>query len=86
MAIDGAPSAPNGAPLARRPHSESCLSLQVMWVMKLLAYRYFRIVHGHGVEGGGDDDGGVEDGWIDRSSERALTFACMLMAPNHVCA
>ena len=75
MAIDGAPSAPNGAPLARRPHSESCLSLQAMWVMKLLAYRYARAVHDHGVEGGGDHDGGGDDGWMDRSSERTLTLA-----------
>ena len=54
--------------------------------MKLLAYRYVRAVHDHGVQGGGDDDGGGDDGWIDRSSERAFTLACMLMAQNHVCA
>ena len=56
-----------------------CLSPRVMWVMKMLAYRYVRAVHDHGVEGGGDDDGG-DDGWIDRSSERTFTLACMLMA------
>ena len=59
-----------------------------MWVMKMLAYRYVRAVHDIGMESGGDDDDddGGDDGWIDRSSERALTLACMLMAPSHVCA
>ena len=52
----------------------------------MLAYPYVRSVHGNGVESGGDDDDGGDDGWIDRSSERAFTLACMLMAPNHVCA
>ena len=44
-----------------------------MWVMKMLAYRYARAVHHHGMESGGDDDEGGDDGRIDRSSERALT-------------
>ena len=60
-----------------------------MWVMKMLAYRYVRAVHDNGVESGGDDDDdddGGDDGWLDRSSERTFTLACMLMAPNHVCA
>ena len=87
MAIDGAPSALNGAPSARHPHSESLLKPRVMRVMKMLAYRYARAVHDIGVESGGDDDDdGGDDGWIDRSSERTFTLACMLMAPKHVCA
>ena len=57
-----------------------CLSPRVMWVMKMLAYRYVRAAHDNGVESGGDDDDGGDDGWIDRSSERTFTLACMLMA------
>ena len=51
-----------------------------MRVMKMLAYRYVRAVHDIGMESGGDDDDGGDDGWIDRSSERTFTLACMLMA------
>ena len=43
--------------------------MPMMWVMKMLTYRYVRVVHDDGVEGGGDDDDGG-DGSIDRSIER----------------
>ena len=49
-------------------------------MMKMLAYRYVRAVHDHGVEGGGDYDDGGDDAWLDRSSERTFTLACMLKA------
>jgi len=36
---------------------DGMLMTPIMWAVKMLAYRYVRVVHDDGVDGGGNDDG-----------------------------
>ena len=36
---------------------DGMLMTPMMWAVKMLTYRYVRVVHDDGVDGGGNDDG-----------------------------